>query len=780
MLHIIKKTLGIALLSAATIVSAQIKNPTTETAMVEGNCEMCQARIEGAANLENIAEAHWDVDSKILTLTYDSQQTSKQEILKKIAEAGYENELFPASETAYNELPQCCLYTKKSEFVENLKNNNHTSKNHQKNIEEVQITKLKSATTLSKKNVGLTFDINSKELLKAACCNLSESFETNATVDVSFNNAVTGTKQLRMLGLDQKYTALTKELLPEIRGLATAYGLNFIPGRWISGIQLTKGGSTVVNGYESITGLINTELVKLHDKPASTLNIFANGNGRAELNITNTSLLSDHWNQSILLHANGAFPEIDTNNDGFIDQPKGSQINFSYLLNFNNLEQNGWGNHFGINILKDERKAGQIGYNWNIPQSTQNLYGVGIEISRIQAWNKTGFIFPRKPYQSLGWMNQITYHQQGSFFGYRNYLGKETTYYSNLIFESILGDTNHKYKVGASFLYDKFDETYLTQNYKRTETVPGVFAEYILTGDKFTMVAGLRTDFHNLAGTQVTPRLNLKYDLTSKTIVRLSAGRGFRTANIFAESQQFFASNRTIEIQGNGGNIYGLQPESAWNYGASIQQEFKLFGRKATWLTDVFRTDFQNQVLTDLDASTHKMIFYNLDGHSAANAIQSQLDFSPVRNLEVRLAYKYYDVWADFKGGKRKIPFVAKHRGFLNASYSTSKSDKGGYWNFDATLQYIGKQRLPFTNQNPQAYQLPAYSNPYTLLNAQVSKYFNKKIRVYLGAENLTAYTQDQPIMDAKNPFGNYFDGGMVYAPIMPTNIYAGIDIDFK
>ncbi|WKS95385.1 TonB-dependent receptor [Riemerella columbina] len=765
---------------------------TPHTVFVNGDCGECQERIEKTAKNAGAKTAHWDMETQLLTFETEAPVT-EQQVLKAVAEAGYDNALFTAPKEAYEQLPECCLYTRKpSDFEKNLKEDsikiehqNHPAHQHQKdkkdekNIERITLTKLKEATALRKKEVGLTFNISSKELLKAACCNLSESFETNATVDVSFSNAVTGTKQLRMLGLDQKYTALTKELLPEIRGLATAYGLNFIPGRWIGGIQLTKGGSTVVNGYESITGQINTELVKLNKKPESTLNIFADGNGRTELNVTNTTLLSHHWNQSLLLHANGTFTEMDQNKDGFLDQPKGHQLNATYLLNYSDLEHTGWGSHFGINFLRDERKAGQKGYDWQRPQSEQSLYGVGINIGRVQLWNKTGFVFPNRPYQSLGWMNQFTYHQQDSFFGKRNYLGKETSFYSNLIFESIIGNTNHKYKVGASFLYDHYDETYLTENFSRTETVPGIFAEYTTTGENWTLVAGLRSDFHNLAGTQVSPRLNFKYDLTPKTVLRLSAGRGFRTANIFAESQRYFASNRSIEIKANDGKIYGLKPEIAWNYGASLQQEFKLFGRKVSWVTDIFRTDFSSQVLTDLDASTHKIIFYNLDGKSKANALQTQLDWSPIQNLELRLAYKYYDVWADYESGRRKIPFVAKHRGFFNASYSTTKNEKGGYWNFDATLQYIGKQRLPFTQQNPEAFQLPSYSKPYALLNAQIARHLNEKVRIYLGAENLTSYHQPQPIIDAENPFGNYFDGGMVYTPIMNANVYAGVDISF-
>lgn len=784
-----------------TLLNKETAAPNQETAaataqkqpnefFVRGNCGSCKARIEKAAISAGADSASWSPGAQIVSLNFDPAKTSASKILQKIANAGHDNEQFLASDQVYKNLPDCCLYDRDLAFGETgpLVHDDEADKaptagnsehGHEKSIEEVRVRKLAAATALNKRDAGLTFNIGTKELLKAACCNLSESFETNATVDVSFSNAVTGTKQLKMLGLDQKYTSLTKELLPSIRGLAAPYGLNLIPGRWIGGIQLTKGGSTVVNGYESITGQINTELLKFNEEKETAVNLFADVNGRFETNITSVSPINEHWNQSVLLHGNATVGKTDSSNDGFLDQPTGNQINAAYLLNYNDLEDSGLGTHFGISFVKDERFGGQVAFNNKLAASEQNAYGVGIDLSRFEIWNKTGYMFKGKPYQSIGWMNQFTTHQQDSFFGNRKYWGNQNTFYSNLVFESIIGNTNNKFKTGASFLYDQYDEDYMVQNYQRTETVPGLFFEYTLTGAKYTLVAGARTDFHNLAGTQFTPRLNFKYDVTPKSILRLSAGRGFRTANIFAESQQYFASNRAIEIVGNGGKIYDLKPEIAWNYGASLQQEFKLFNRKATFVADFFRTDFQDQVLTDLDVSPQKIVFYNLDGKSFANSLQTQLDFIPAKNLEIRLAYKYYDVQADFAEGRREIPFMAKHRGFFNVAYTTDKTDRGSFWSADATLQLIGQQKLPNLNSNPAAFQLADYSDSYATLNAQISHSFNDRIRAYVGGENLTGYTQSNPIIDVQNPFGSYFDAGMVYAPIMPANVYLGVDFKF-
>jgi len=799
-----KKIIYIFLIAIGSIATAQEK---TEQVKVRGNCDMCKSRIETAVKELPSASGSWDSKTKILIVTYSPESTSLDAIMKNVAKAGHDNELYMTDDEVYNTLPGCCLYDRETKWneIENSAGTHSDRDSHDedehghKHGNEVEIgmdepgnentdaidlnaatiTSATAATALDKNAAGLEINISDKELLKAACCNLSESFETNATVDVSYSNAVSGTKQLKMLGLDQRYVLLTKELLPEIRGISNAYGLQFVPGRWIQSIQLVKGAGSVTNGYESIGGHINTELYKSHDKAKTSINFFGDTNTRFEGNFVHNDKINEHWTQSVLLHGNGTLDRQDHNDDGFMDQPIGRGINVSYLLNYEDLEHSGLATHFGINYVNDHRLGGQVDFQEKEDRLTTNHYGIGIDIQRFQVWNKTGYIFKGRPYQSIGWMNQFTYHEQDSYFGLRTYDAEQKTYYSNLIFESIFGHTGHKYKTGLSFLYDVYDELYLSNPYYRNETVPGAFFEYTYLGNKLTVVAGARVDFHNLAGTQFTPRLNIKYDITPKTILRASAGRGFRTANIFAESQAYLASNRQIEILGNDGEIYGLKPEVAWNYGISLQQEFKLFGRKSSVVADFFRTDFQDQVVLDLDNSPQKILFYNLDGESYANSLQIQWDFQPVKRLEARLAYKFYDTKTDYISGSKELPFTARHRGFLNLAYGTIRKANGRQWGFDTTLQWVGEQRLPDTSSNPHEFHSPGYGESYFLLNAQISRNFNKNIRIYLGGENLTSYTQHQAIIDAQNPFSSYFDGGMVYAPVMPANFYIGLDIDF-
>lgn len=814
-----QKIIFIFLLIAGITLQAQ---QVTKTAKVRGNCEVCKNKIETAiGQLPNVT-ADWNIETKELTVTYSEKETNLDKILRKVAEAGYDNEKYLADDDVYSRLPDCCLYDRKTPWDQYLENaeshvhgdahdhDEHDGHDHGGNeteahqdhrdvaVDETEdyfddyegtddvidlgtanISNSVAASALDRKAAGLQINISDKELLKAACCNLAESFETNATVDVSYANAVSGTKQLKMLGLDQKYVMLTKELLPEIRGISNAYGLNFIPGRWIESIQLVKGAGSVTNGYESIAGHINTELYKSDTKEKTSLNFYGDFSSRFEGNFVHIDKINDKWAQSILLHGNATTDRQDHNDDGFMDQPIGRAVNLTYMMNYNDLDKSGLVSHFGLNYVNDHRLGGQTDFKEKYDKLATNHYGIGVDIQRFQFWNKTGYIFPGRPYQSLGWMNQLTYHEQDSYFGLRTYDAEQKTYYSNLIFESIIGHTGHKYKTGLSFLYDHYDELYNLISFKRNETVPGAFFEYTYMGDKLTVVAGARVDFHNLAGTQFTPRLNVKYDIAPKTILRASAGRGFRTANIFADSQAYFASNRQISIIDNGGDIYGLKPETAWNYGLSLTQEFNLFGRKSTVVADFFRTDFTDQVVMDLDESPQTILFYNLDGKSFANSFQIQWDMQPVRRLDVRMAYKYYDTKTDYLSGSKELPFTARNRGFLNLGYSTMKNAAGKQWSFDTTLQWIGKQRLPDSSSNPAEFQYPEYGKSFFQLSAQLAHNFNQNIRMYLGGDNLLSYKQKNPIIDAQNPFSSYFDGGMVYAPVMPANIYIGIDIDF-
>jgi hypothetical protein len=603
---------------------------------------------------------------------------------------------------------------------------------------------------------------------------LSESFETNPSVDVSYSDAVTGSRQIELLGLAGIYTQLTVENLPGPRGIATPLGLNSIAGPWIESIQLSKGTGSVANGYESIAGQINVELKKPETSEQLYLNAYVNDMGKTDLNANISQHLNDHWSTIFLLHNDFLFNKIDLNKDGFRDLPTGNL--FSAVNEWNYKSNKGWEIYFGAKALLDNKTGGQVDYKTE-DKFTTNSYGLGIKTNRYEGFAKIGYIFPEKRYQSIGLQLSAFNHEQNSYFGLIQYNAQQSNFYSNLIYQSIIGNSSHKFRTGLSLNADHYNELYKTETYKRNEIVPGAFFEYTYNmNDKFSAVAGLRADHDNLFGWFVTPRLNLRYEPIKGTVIHISGGRGQRTANIFAENMGALVSARSVEIISNSiGKAYGLNPEVAWNKGITLDQKMKLFSRDAMLSFDFYRNDFVNQVVADLE-DPRVIKFYNLRGKSFSNSFQSEFNFIPVNKLDVRLAYRWYDVKTTFGNQLLEKPFTAANRAFINLGYEIKN------WKFNYTINYIGRKRIPSTKENPVQYQMLEYSPAYVSMNAQVSKSSgkNKAFELYAGGENLTNYFQKNVILSADQPFGKYFDASMVCGPVSGRLLYVGLRYQVK
>ncbi|WP_138433252.1 TonB-dependent receptor [Winogradskyella algicola] len=646
-------------------------------------------------------------------------------------------------------------------------------------LEAVTVTARKQTTSKSFLKATNTITVSSDELLKAACCNLSESFETNPSIDVNFADAVSGTKQIKMLGLTSPYILITTENIPAIRGASQAYGLSFIPGTWVESIQITKGAGSVVNGFESIAGQINTELVKPTTDDALFVNLYGATSERLEFNTHFNTKVSDKWSTGVYLHGNTHQEKHDVNDDGFLDMPLFNQINMMNRWQYTNPEK-GVVSFINLKYVNDEKQSGQLGFNPEIHKGTTEFWGSEINTERFEVSTKLGYVNPEIPYQSLGFQTAFSHHKQDSYFGLNLYDIKHNSFYSNLVYNSIISDSRHKIKTGLSFTYDHYDELVNTETFERTENSIGAFFEYSYDNlDKLTMTAGMRVDQHNRLGFFVTPRLHVRYTPWEKSALRFSVGRGKRSANIFAENQSMFASSRQINILNSGGKIYGLDPEIAWNYGVSYLQGFNLFDRKADIAFDFYRTDFQNQVVVDWE-NPFEVNFYNLEGDSYANSFQFEFNYNLFKNFDLRTAYKFYDVKTDYNSGELEKPLVPKHRVFANAAYETDQKDNGAQWKFDATYNWLDSQRFPSTTLSDIEYQLDEYSPTVATLNLQVTKVFSPKFEVYLGGENVTNVRQNNPIVSADNPFGSNFDTNFVYGPIFGSMYYAGLRFRIK
>jgi outer membrane receptor for ferrienterochelin and colicins len=629
-------------------------------------------------------------------------------------------------------------------------------------LKEVKVKGKVNTTKFSTVNSINMQTLSTGELEKAACCNLSESFSTNATVDVNFTDAVSGAKKIQMLGLDGAYTQITQENMPLIRGISSAYGLSYVPGTWIESIQIIKGSGSVVNGFESFAGQINLEYYKPESAPKLFWNGYTNGHGKLENNLL-FAKKSGAWKSNLFTHVDYFDKELDNNKDGFLDMPKVTQVN---VLNRWEYKDNNYHIGFTARGLVEDRLGGTI-------ENALNPYDVNIHNDLLEFTSKTGAILPNSPGKSAGLQTSFRRHNQTAIFGENNYKGLQESAYLNLIRQTYIGSTNHKLKYGTSYYADKYTESFsgnidtaFTDNV-RVDLMTGVFSEYSYKwGESFNLTAGMRADYYNNSEEiNYLPRLNMKYNPTEKMAIRFSAGKAFRVANVFVENASFLASNRQISV----GN---LNPEIAWNYGANITYCFYLFGREGTINADAYRTDFENQIVVDIEKQG-KLSFYNLEGESYATSMQLDFAYELFDRFDVKMAYKINDVKITYDGEEiKETPLSPKDRALLNLAYATN-FDK---WIFDVTANYVGESRIPYHQSIDKK-----YSESFYLYNAQITKKF-RKFDVYLGAENLLGYTQDNPIIDSENPTSSSsaFDASLIYAPINGRMIYAGFRFKIK
>ncbi|WP_128544171.1 TonB-dependent receptor [Larkinella soli] len=631
-----------------------------------------------------------------------------------------------------------------------------------------EVTVQGASTQIDRMSPIQTELLTTRTLAKAACCNLSESFETNASVNVSYSDAVTGAKQIQMLGLSGNYVQTNIENIPTIRGLASTFGLNYVPGTWISSIDIGKGVGSVVNGYEGMTGAINVELQKPDARERVYANAYVNSFGRVEGNLNLSKPLSEAWSVGFLGHASTLQTRIDQNGDNFLDLPLYTQYNGILRAKYSRER---FMTQFGVKALYEDRTGGQ-----NVLPNGRPGYRFGAETRRMEWFSKTARLYPEKPYKGLGFILNAVVHDQKSYFGFIPYDGRQKSLYGNLIYQSIIGTTNHSFKAGASYLLDDYREWYRDTLMTRTESVPGIFGEYTYKYlEKLTLVAGGRLDFHNRFGTQFTPRFHAKYDLTDNLTLRASAGRGFRVPNALAENYGYLVSSRSIVWNQK------LRPEISWNYGGSLTNEFQLFGRKATFTADFYRTDFRAQLFVDLE-HPGEIHFHNLYGKSFANSLQLELNYEPVKRLEVKLAYRLFDVRQSMTVPSEDtllLPkmMISRDRVLFNIGYALPY-DK---WKFDLTVQWNGRKRIPYLRAGDAYASVPLdYAPGFYNINAQVSRAF-RTWEVYLGGENLGNFRQANPIVSASDPFGKDFDAAArVWGPITGRMIYLGFRYKIK
>ena len=553
--------------------------------------------------------------------------------------------------------------------------------------------------------------MNKDELFKAACCNLGESFTTNPSVDVAYNDATTGARQIKLLGLSGTYVQMLTENLPNFRGAAIPYALGYVPGPWMKGIQVSKGCASVKNGYESITGQINVDYLQPEDEQQVEVNLFGDTKSRIEANADANVHLSDRWATEILLHHENIIKNHDDNGDGFYDMPGREQYNVqnrwvykgkSYIF------------HGGLGALKEIRTSGQDEEHVH----SDEIYRIKLHTNRYEGYMKHAFILNHEHGTNIAFMSSASMHQLNARYGNKLYDLNEKNLYGSLMFETNFS-TQHNLSLGLSFNHD-----YLGQNegqnkgQNEKETTPGAYAQYTYTlGTKLTAMAGVRFDHSSLYGNFFTPRFHVKYSPVDAISIRLSAGKGYRTVFGMAEYNYLLASGRNLNISKS------LKQEEAWNYGLSTAFYIPMFGKTLKLNAEYYYTDFRNQAVVDYDANKEFISIYNLIGKSYSHTFQIDASYPLLKGLEITAAYRLNDVKCTYDYGKtlKERPLTSKYKALFTASYKTPL----GLWQFDATVQLNGGGR------NPEPYQLADGSRSWSprfhsfeQVSAQVTRWF--------------------------------------------------------
>lgn len=626
-------------------------------------------------------------------------------------------------------------------------------------LKEANVNFEKSGVMISMQPIK-TEIISIKELKKAACCNLGESFETNATVDVTYKDALTGSKELQVLGLSGSYIQLLTENAPLISGIGITYGLNGIPGTQINAINIVKGPGSVIFGPESMSGMIN---VDLHD-PEKADKLFVNGyldeNLRREINVDHAKVINPNLSTLMSVHIDDMTRKVDENGDRFLDMPLVRNINILNKWKYSN--QKGLMSQFSIKYLNERRMSGQTDFDYSRSYADMSSWGQKINTNRLELYGRTGYVIPSAEYKSIGVQYSYVHHSQKGYYGIRAYNANQNLLNLRLIYNMEL-NAKHSVNIGLSLKSENIVEQFDTINANRTEQTPGVFIEDTYKASpRLTMILGYRFDRIN-GNNFHTPRINIKYSISDQTDIRFSAGTGVRLPHIFAENPALLVSSKTFKIANN------IRAEQTFNYGMNVVHNFNFLYRKGSFGLDLYRTEFMNRLRVDLDRDPLEVNVYSMENSSFSNTLQAELTYKIFKTVEMKLAYKYLDVQSNFNGTFIRDPYIAKHRFLTTFSYESFDRK----WRVNLGINRVGSKRLPQTHPHFGTDNLPLKSPAYTIINTQVTRIF-KKWEVYIGAENLFDFKQMTHLLGSDDPYGPYFDAAYIWGPMDGRRAYAG------
>ncbi|WP_339755371.1 TonB-dependent receptor [Algoriphagus aquimarinus] len=611
-----------------------------------------------------------------------------------------------------------------------------------------------------------------------------ESLQNVNGVRPQINCNVCNTGDIHINGLEGPYTMVLIDGMPIVSGLATVYGLTGIPQSLIDRVEVVKGPASTLYGSEAVGGLINVITKKPESAPLVSTDFFSTGWGEMNLDMG----LRSNWGKNIqsLSGVNAFYYDnpIDNNGDGFTDVTLSKRISFFQKINVLRPENRLF--TMAGRYVYEDRWGGEM--NWtSANRGGDEVYGESIYTSR---WETFG-TWQLPTTENMNFQFSVNGHNQNSVYGTTIYKADQYIGFGQLTWAKTV--QKHNLLLGSAYRYTFYDDnTSATSDLISDENAPSVIhlpgaflQDEIKLTESQSLLLGIRYDYNSIHGSIFSPRVNYKLSSADKhTVFRLSAGNGFRVANVFTEDHAALTGAREVVFTEE------LKPEQSWNMNANLVK--KIYTDKGTFIGldgSAFYTYFTNRIIPDYETNPNQIIYSNLDGSAVSKGVSLNIDAAWPNGLNVTAGGTLMDVSIEEEGIKTRQLLTERFSGVWSVGYD--------FFQLGLTLDYTGNvyspMRLPLLGPLDDR---PAYSPWYSIQNIQLTKKLGERWEVYGGVKNLLNFTpaansiarsfdpfdknvtfaaDGSVIPTSNNPNALTFDPTYVYAPNQGIRGFLGV-----